>query len=87
MQLAGHPVDFLIGTHLVVQVDGWSFHSSSADRTRDLAHDAELRLRGYTVFRYSYSQIIYDWNHVERTLAAAISRGLHLHPTPTRERI
>lgn len=87
VQLAGHPVDFLIGTHLVVQVDGWSFHSSSADRTRDLAHDAELRLRGYTVFRYSYSQIIYDWNHVERTLAAAISRGLHLHPTPTRERI
>ena len=45
VQLAGHPVDFLIGTHLVVQVDGWSFHSSSADRSRDLAHDAELRIR------------------------------------------
>lgn len=84
VQLAGHPVDFLIGTHLVVQVDGWSFHSSSADRTRDLAHDAQLRLRGYTVLRYSYAQVIYDWEHVERTLAAAISQGLHL--APARER-
>ena len=80
VQLAGHPVDFLIGMHLVVQIDGWSFHSSSADRTRDLAHDAELRMRGYTVLRFSYAQVIYDWAHVERTLAAAVSRGLHLAP-------
>jgi len=78
--LAGHPVDFLIGTHLVVQIDGWAFHSSSADRTRDLAHDAELRMRGYTVLRYSYAQVIYGWESVERTLAEAISRGLHLGP-------
>jgi len=80
VQLAGHPVDFLIGTHLVIQVDGWSFHSSSADRSRDLAHDAELRMRGYTVLRFSYAQIIYDWEHIERTLAGAVSRGLHVAP-------
>lgn len=84
VQLAGHPVDFLIGTHLVVQIDGWSFHSSSADRTRDIAHDAELRMRGYTVLRFSYAQVIYDWAHVERTLAAAVSRGLHLGPRAQR---
>ena len=82
VQLAGHPVDFLIGTHLIVQIDGYSFHSSSADRTRDLAHDAELRLRGYTVLRFSYAQVIYDWEQVERTIGAAISRGLHLAPAP-----
>ncbi|MDQ0613636.1 very-short-patch-repair endonuclease [Microbacterium sp. W4I4] len=80
VHLAGHPVDFLIGTHLVVQIDGWSFHSSSADRTRDITHDAELRMRGYTVLRFSYAQVIYDWPHVERTLAEAVSRGLHLAP-------
>ncbi|MFD5213347.1 endonuclease domain-containing protein [Microbacterium sp. NPDC058345] len=80
VRLAGHDVDFLIGTHLIVQIDGWAHHSSSADRTRDLAHDAELRMRGYTVLRYSYAQVIYDWDHVERTLAAAMSRGLHLAP-------
>lgn len=80
VQLAGHPVDFLIGTHLVVQIDGWSFHSSSADRTRDIAHDAALRMRGYTVLRFSYAQVIHGWDRVERVLAEAISRGLHLAP-------
>lgn len=80
VHLAGHDVDFVIGTHLIVQVDGWAYHSSSADRTRDIAHDAELRLRGYTVFRFSYAQIMYDWPSVERILIAAISRGAHLAP-------
>lgn len=78
--LAGHHVDFLIGSHLVVQIDGYGHHSSSADRTRDLAHDAELRLRGFTVLRFSYAQIIYGWPEVERILASAIARGLHLAP-------
>lgn len=78
VRLAGHDVDFLIGTHLIVQIDGWSFHSSSADRTRDITHDAELRLRGYTVLRFSYAQVIHRWPEVERILADAISRGLHL---------
>lgn len=78
--LAGHRVDVLIGTHLVVQLDGFAFHSSSADRTRDVAHDAQLRLRGYTVLRFTYAQVVHDWAHVETTVAAAIARGLHLRP-------
>lgn len=80
VQLAGHPVDFLIGTHLVIQIDGWGFHASSADRTRDVRHDAELRMRGYTVLRFSYAQVIYRWWEAERIIAEAVSRGLHLAP-------
>jgi very-short-patch-repair endonuclease len=80
VQLAGHSVDFLIGTHLVVQIDGWSFHSSSADRTRDIAHDAALRMRGFTVLRFSYAQVIHRWQEVESVLSQAIARGLHLGP-------
>ncbi|MFB4349006.1 endonuclease domain-containing protein [Microbacterium sp. CR_7] len=80
VQLAGHAVDFLIGTHLVVQIDGWSYHSSASDRTRDIAHDAALRMRGYTVLRFSYDQVINGWPRVEHALAAAVSRGLHLEP-------
>lgn len=78
--LAGHPVDVVIGSHLVVQIDGFAHHSSSADRSRDVAHDAELRLRGYTVFRFTYAQIVHDWARVEATITAAIARGLHLAP-------
>ncbi|PVE79819.1 hypothetical protein DC432_00025 [Microbacterium testaceum] len=76
--IAGRPVDLLIGARLITQCDGWQFHSSSAQRSADIAHDAELRLRGYTVLRFSYAQIIHDWPSVERTLQRAIAAGLHL---------
>lgn len=80
VRLARRPVDVVIGSHLVIQIDGFAHHSSSAERTRDVAHDAELRLRGYTVLRFTYAQIVHDWERVEQTIAAAIARGLHLPP-------
>ncbi len=76
--IAGHRVDALIGERLVVQIDGFAFHSSAPQRTRDAAHDAELQLRGYTVLRFTYAQIIHDWPAVERTLARAVAMGAHL---------
>ncbi|WP_237739327.1 endonuclease domain-containing protein [Microbacterium yannicii] len=76
--LAGRPVDVLVGDRLVLQIDGYEFHSSSAQRARDIAHDAELRLRGYTVLRFSYSQVVHDWSLVERTVRSAVGARLHL---------
>jgi very-short-patch-repair endonuclease len=80
VRLAGRRVDVVVGTHLVIQLDGYAHHSSPAQRSNDVAHDAELRLRGYTVLRFTYSQIAYRWAEVERVIAAAIARGLHLAP-------
>lgn len=78
VKLAGHFVDVLIGDRLVLQIDGYEYHSSSAQRTRDIAHDAELRLRGYTVLRFSYAQIVRDWPAMEATIRRALATGLHL---------
>jgi very-short-patch-repair endonuclease len=78
VKLAGHLVDVLVGERLVIQIDGYEFHSSSAQRSSDIAHDAELRLRGYTVLRFSYAQIVHDWAAVERTIRQAVAAGLHL---------
>ncbi len=78
--LAGRPVDVLIGERLVVQIDGYGPHSSSAQRSRDIAHDAELRLRGYTVIRVSYAQVLHHWADVERRIARAVAAGLHRAP-------
>jgi len=75
--LAGKPVDVLVGRWLVVQVDGWAYHSDSAQRSKDIAHDAELRLRGYTVLRFSYAQVVHGWEEVERTIRRALAAGLH----------
>jgi very-short-patch-repair endonuclease len=75
--LAGRPVDLLIGERLVVQIDGFEHHSTSAQRTKDVALDAELVLRGFTVLRFTYAQVVHDWDSVERTIARAIAAGAH----------
>lgn len=77
VKIAGRLVDVLVGDRFVIQIDGYEFHSSSAQRTRDIAHDAELRLRGYTVLRFSYHQVVRDWASVERTIRRALAAGLH----------
>lgn len=76
--LHGHCVDFLIGARLVVQIDGWAHHRTSRDRNRDIAHDAQLALAGYTVLRVSYDQVMNRWEEVHGLIVAAVARSLHL---------
>lgn len=71
----GHHVDFLIGDRLVVQIDGG--HHVGSQRSSDIAHDAQLRLRGYSVFRFGYQQVIADWPFVQSTIMQAVAQGLH----------
>lgn len=78
VRLAGHDVDVLIAERLVVQLDGFAFHSSSADRTRDLAHDRALMALGYRVLRFSYAEIVYDWPAVEASITRALAQRFHL---------
>ena len=55
----GHPVDFLIGDRLVVQIDGFEHHSSrGGSSSRHRMRDARLDLLGYTVLRFDYQQVI-----------------------------
>lgn len=75
--LAGHPVDGLIGERLVVQLDGFAHHQA-ADRRRDLRHDAELALRGFTVLRFDYYQVLFRPEEVVTAVATAVAQGLHL---------
>ncbi|MFZ4893119.1 DUF559 domain-containing protein [Plantibacter sp. Mn2098] len=73
----GHPVDGLIGDRLILQVDGHGPHTTTAQRNRDVRQDRRLALRGYTVLRFTYTQIMYEWPDVERTIIAAMAQGLH----------
>ncbi|MFB7890893.1 DUF559 domain-containing protein [Microbacterium sp. NPDC056044] len=73
--ILGHPVDHLIGDRLVVQIDGG--HHVGPQREADIAHDAVLRLSGYTVFRFGYHQLLSDWPFVQATIMQAIAQGLH----------
>lgn len=73
----GHPVDVLIGDRLVIQIDGFGFHSDPARRRKDIRDDARLVLRGYTVLRFDFVQILFEWEHVAKTVLLAIAQGLH----------
>jgi very-short-patch-repair endonuclease len=73
----GHPLDALVGDRLGIQVDGFEFHRA-ADRRRDLRADARLVLRGYTVLRFDYVQVLFGWDEVLTTVQLAVSQGLHV---------
>lgn len=77
----GHPVDALIGERLAIQIDGFAFHSSPADRRRDLRQDARLILRGYTVLRFDYVQILFEPAYVVDAVRLAMAQGRHLAAT------
>jgi very-short-patch-repair endonuclease len=73
----GHRVDGLIGECLVIQLDGFSHHRG-ADRRRDIRADARLVLLGYTVLRFDFQQVLFDWPYVEDAVVAAMAQGRHL---------
>ena len=74
----GHPVDALIGDRLVVQLDGFAHHSDPVARRRDIEADARLRLRGYTVLRFDYVQVLFQPEKVVEIVRSAVAQGLHL---------
>lgn len=72
-QFVPHPAhrgDFLVGDRLIVEADGAEFHDAEADRIRD----AFLATLGYTVLRFTYTEIIEDiegcLDRIEAALAA-----------------
>ncbi|MFI8594731.1 endonuclease domain-containing protein [Microbacterium sp. NPDC078428] len=80
----GHPLDALIGDRLGIQLDGFAHHSSARDRRRDLRADARLVLRGYTILRFDYQQVLFDPAYVIETISMAIAQGLHLAGRPSK---
>ena len=72
----GHPVDALIGERLIIQLDGFAHHQAS-DRRRDITADTRLVLLGFTVLRFDYQQVLFQPEHVQQTVLAAIAQGLH----------
>lgn len=58
VRLGAHEVDFLWPKErLVVEVDGFQFHSSRAAFERDRLRDAELQARGFRVIRVTWRQL------------------------------
>lgn len=68
----GH-VDFgVVGTRVVIEVDGRQYHEDPIQFEEDRRRDAELVSRNFTVVRLSYLQVTTDWPWCERMILAAI---------------
>lgn len=74
VQIGMDRVDLLIGTRLVVELDGAGFH----DRYADYRRDARLTAAGYIVLRFDYDQVLYEWESVMRAIGAVVARGAHV---------
>lgn len=71
-------VDMVIGERLVIEVDGYAYHSDPEAFEADRRRDARLSARGYRVLRFSYRQIMQRWSEVRAAITAAVARGDHL---------
>ncbi|NLT25531.1 MAG: DUF559 domain-containing protein [Microbacteriaceae bacterium] len=74
---AGWPCDLVIGEWLVVELDGFEFHSSRAALDRDLRKDRELVLAGYTILRFSYNDVMRNWPACVEQILAVVAAGWH----------
>ena len=59
---------------LVVEVDGYAFHSGRSAFERDRGRDAELQAAGYRVIRVTWRQLTEAPEALVATLAAALAR-------------
>lgn len=68
-----YKVDFLWrDQRLIVETDGYEGHSSRASFEADRARDVDLRLRGYTVIRFTYRQVTEEPRAVASSLRALL---------------
>jgi very-short-patch-repair endonuclease len=73
-------VDFVVGSRLVIEVDGRQYHIDPERFENDRRRDARLSAMGYRVLRFSYNQVMNRWSEVKAAIVAAIARGDHLPP-------
>lgn len=71
----GHEVDFLWReARLIVEVDGYVFHSSQRSFAVDRRRDAELLAAGYRVLRVTWADLTTDRLTTTARLAQALAR-------------
>lgn len=74
-------VDMIVFGRLVLETDGWRFHSTPGQRALDLARDRRLVAAGYVVLRFDYHTVMDDPQHFVAEVLAAREHALSL-PAP-----
>jgi very-short-patch-repair endonuclease len=76
VRIRGIEVDFLFrAARLIVEIDGFTYHSSPAAVERDHQRDQILYLAGYDVLRFTWKQLDQQPDRVLAKLAGALARA------------
>lgn len=68
----GRPDVVFASVRVVVEVDGWRWHSSPEQQRRDLERHTRLEAAGWTVLRYAAAAVLSDPDAVAREVAAVV---------------
>jgi very-short-patch-repair endonuclease len=75
-RVGAYEVDLLwADTRVIVEVDGYAFHSSRTAFERDRRRDADLSARGFSVIRVTWRQIVDEPAVVVARISAALARA------------
>lgn len=66
--------DLVIDGWVVIELDGRETHAQQVAFASDRYRDGLMQQRGYTVLRFTYSQVLYDREFILRTVRAVMSR-------------
>jgi very-short-patch-repair endonuclease len=66
-------VDFLLDGFLIVEIDGYAFHSKRADMLRDRDRNNTSTVKGYAVLRYMPEHIWFNQQQVVAEIQAALA--------------
>ncbi|MDQ0692306.1 endonuclease domain-containing protein [Arthrobacter sp. W4I7] len=66
-------VDFLLDGYLIVEIDGFAFHSKRADMLRDRDRNNTSTVKGYAVLRYMPEHIWFNQQQVLAEIRAALA--------------
>jgi very-short-patch-repair endonuclease len=74
VRVGSFEIDFLWRDRsVVVETDGYRFHRGRVAFESDRARDAELKLLGYDVLRFTHRQVAWEASLVARTLRTLLS--------------
>ncbi|MGO3325798.1 DUF559 domain-containing protein [Gordonia sp. (in: high G+C Gram-positive bacteria)] len=71
-------VDFLVGTSLIIEVDGAEFHQNKDAYENDRLRDLQAHAFGYHPVRLTYEQVVYQWDRVGPLIVELVRRGEHM---------
>ncbi|MCF8588463.1 endonuclease domain-containing protein [Gordonia liuliyuniae] len=71
-------VDMLVGKYLIIEIDGWEWHSGRRQFQKDRTRDAIAHELGYCPLRFTYDDIVFDWDKTNARILTAIRAGAHL---------